>query len=142
MKADEDLASARSLGLIQPRLQLLHLRFVLGPISIPRRWRAIVVFAGPQEDEASAVEIELIDEPLVGNPELLQVWKSLQQALDVGVVPHFVIAHSGENATTQTGGAHLIVRGRHPLQYVFIYQLPVGVLGRRGSLLAPPHHVS
>src|SRR6516162_6743135 len=93
------------------------------------------------DDGERAVEIELIDEPLVGNPELLQVWKSLQQALDVGVVPHFVIAHSGENATTQAGGAHLIVRGRQPLQYIFIHQLPVGVLRRRGSLLAPPNHV-
>src|SRR5215469_14501948 len=83
VEADEDLAGARSLGLIQPRLQLLHLRFELGSIGIPRRWRAIVVFAGPKEDETSAVEIELVDEPFVGNSELLQVWKSLQQALDV-----------------------------------------------------------
>ena len=112
MESDEDLTGARSLGLIQPRLQLLHLRFVLGPISIPRRWRAIVVFPGPQEDETSAVEIELIDEPFVGNSELFQIWKSLQQALDVGVVPHFVIADSGENATRQTGSEHLLVRGR------------------------------
>src|SRR5215468_790470 len=78
MEADEDLAGARSLGLIQPLLQFLHLRFVLGSISIPRRWRAIVIFAGPQEDEASPAKIKLIDEPLVGNSELLQVWKSLQ----------------------------------------------------------------
>jgi hypothetical protein len=95
VEADEDLTGARSRSLIQPRLQLLHLRFVLGPISVPRRRRAIV--AGPQEDEASAAEIELIDEPLVGNPELLQVRKSLQQALHIGIVPHFVIAHSGES---------------------------------------------
>src|SRR5215472_12536912 len=78
VEADKDLAGTRSPGLIEPLLQFLHLRFVLGSISIPGRWRAIVVFAGPQEDEASAAEVELIDKPLVGNPELLQVWKSLQ----------------------------------------------------------------
>src|SRR5215472_8743230 len=128
VEADKDLAGARSLGLIQPLLQFLHLRFVLGSISIPRRWRAIVVFAGPQEDEACAAEIELIDEPLVGNPELLEVWKSLRQALHVGVVPHFVISDRGENATWQAGAAHLIVRGRQPLQHIFIYKLPVRVL--------------
>src|SRR5262249_7231122 len=142
VEVDEDLTGACSLGLIQPRLQLLHLRFVLGPISIPRRWRAIVVFAGPQEDEASAVEIELIDEPLVGNPELLQVWESLQQALDVGVVPHFVVAYRGENTTRQAGSAHLLVRGRQLFQYVLIHQFPIRVLRRRGALLAPPNHVA
>src|SRR5215471_9207263 len=78
VEADEDLAGTRSLGLIQPLLQFFHLRFVLGSISIPGRWRAIVVFAGPQEDKSGAAEIEFIDEALVGNPELLQVWKSLQ----------------------------------------------------------------
>src|SRR5262245_2116157 len=123
--------------MIQPGLQLLNLPFVLGPISIPRRWRAIVVFAGPQKDETSAVEIELIDEPFVGNSELLQVWKSLQQAPDVRVVPHFVIAYCGENTTGQAGSAHLLVRGGQLLQYIFIHQLPVRVLGRRGTLVAP-----
>src|ERR1700751_6116903 len=103
MESDEDLTGARSLGLIQPRLQLLHLRFVLGPIGIPRRRRAIVVLAGPQEDETSAVEIELVDQSFVGNSELLQVWESLQQALDVVVVPHFVIAYGGENTARQAG---------------------------------------
>src|SRR5262249_29646400 len=142
VEADEDLTGARSLGLIQPGLQLLHLRFVLGPISIPRRWRAIIVFAGPQEDETSVVEIELIDEPFVGNSELLQVWKSLQQALDVRVVPHFVIAYCGENTTRQAGSAHLLVRGRQLVQHIFIHQPPVRVLRRRGALLAPPNHVS
>src|SRR5215469_15295228 len=78
VEADEDLAGARSLGLIQPLLQFPHLRFVLGSISIPRRWRAIVVFAGPREDKASAAEIEFINEPFVGNPELPQVRKSLE----------------------------------------------------------------
>src|SRR5215469_7195013 len=131
VEADEDLTGARSLGFIQPRLQLLHLRFVLGPISVPRRWRAIVVFAGPQEDEASAVEIELIDEPLVGNPELFQVWKSLQQALDVGVIPYLVIAYRWKNTTWHAGSAHLLIRGRQLLQHVLIYQFPVRVLGRR-----------
>src|SRR5262245_47223965 len=92
--------------------------------------------------ETSAVEIELIDKPLVGNPELLQVWKSLQQALDVGVVPHFVIPHGGENPTWQSGGAHLLVRGRQLLQYVLVDQFPVRVLRGRGALLTPPHHVS
>src|SRR6476646_6901504 len=115
MEADEDLTGARNLGLIQPRLQLLHLRFVLGPISVPRRWRAIVVFAGPQEDEAGAVEIELIDEPLIRNPKLLQVWKSTQQTFNVGVIPHFVVAHGGEDAARQSSGAHLVVRGRQLL---------------------------
>src|SRR5262249_60804402 len=131
MEADEDLTGARSLGLIQPRLQLLHLRFVLGPISIPRRWRAIVVFAGPQEDETSVVEIELIDEPFVGNSELLQIWKSLQQALDVGVVPHFVIAYGGKNKTTQASSAPLIVLGGQTPQQNLIHYLLAGVV-RKG----------
>src|SRR4029077_9226264 len=142
MEADEDLTGARSLGFIQPRLQLLHLRFELGSISIPRRWRAIVVFAGPQEDETGAIEIELVDEPLVGYAELLEVWKSLQQSLDVGVVPHLVIADGGENTTGQAGGAHLFVRRRQALQYILVHELPVRVLGGRGALLAPPDLVS
>src|SRR5262249_3010537 len=125
-----------------PLLQLHHLRFVLGPLSIPRRWRPIVIFAGPQEDETSAAEIKLVDQFLVGNPELLQVWKSLQQALDVGVVPHFVIPHGGENPTWQSRGAHLLVWGRQLLQYVLLDQVSVPVLRGRGALLAPPPHVS
>src|SRR5215831_10917464 len=119
-KGDEHLADASGLGFAQPLLQLLHLRFVLGPISIPRRWRPIVIFAGPQEDETSAAEIKLVDQFLVGNPELLQVWKSLQQALDVGVVPHFMISHCGKNPTWQSRGAHLLVRGLQLLQYVLV----------------------
>src|ERR1700693_5601758 len=71
VKADEGLLDTGSLGLIQPRLQLGHLCVVSRARSVPRRWRAIVVFAGPKKDEANAAEIELIDEPLIGNPELL-----------------------------------------------------------------------
>src|SRR5262249_29980056 len=142
MEADEDLADARGLGLLQPRLQLLHLRLVLGPIAIPRRWRAIVVFAGPQEDETSAVEIELVDEPFCGNLQPAQVWERLPQALDVGIVPHFVITHGGKNTTGQTGSAHLLVRRRQFLQYIFVHQPPVRILSGRGTLLAPPDHVA
>src|SRR5260370_1385298 len=80
---------------------------VCGLVRIPRRGRAIVVWTGPKEDEAHVIEIELIDEPLVGDPELFQVWKGGQQTLNVGVVPHFVITDGGENATRKPGGAHL-----------------------------------
>src|SRR6266498_6037148 len=75
MVGDEDLFGARSLGFIQPLLHLLHLCFVSGSVGIPRRGRAVIVFAGPQKDEASAVEIELVDESLVRDAELIQIGK-------------------------------------------------------------------
>ena len=142
VEGDEGLADTGSLGFVQPLPQFLHLRFVCRPCGIPTGWRAIAVFAGPQEGEASAAEIELIDETFVGNSELFQIWKSAQQTLHVAVVPHFVIADGGENAPRQAGGAHLIVRGWQLLQHIFIHELPVRVLRRRGSLPAPPNHVA
>src|SRR5207342_3376384 len=33
------------------------------------------------------------------------------------------------------------LRPRRSPRHIFVHQLPVGVLGRRGSLLAPPNHV-
>src|SRR5262245_27970684 len=83
MKTNEDFFCAGSLGFIQPLLQLLHLCFVSGPRSMPSRRRTIVVFPGPQENEASAVVIELVDEPLVRNPEVFQIWKSAQKTFDI-----------------------------------------------------------
>src|SRR5262245_3720202 len=62
VEGDEDIPGPRCLGFLEPYLELLHLFFEGGPRGVPRRRRAIVVFAGPQEDEAGAVEIELVNE--------------------------------------------------------------------------------
>ena len=62
--------------------------------------------------------------------------------MHVAVVPHFVIADGGEDAPRQAGGVHLIVRGWQLLQHIFIHELPVRVLRRRGPLPAPPNHVA
>ena len=141
VEGDEDFLGPGSLGLIQPMLQLLHLFFVRGPGSSPAGGRAIVVFAGPQEDEASAVEIELVDEPLVRNPELFQIGKGTQQAFDVGVVPYFVIAHGGENTARQTSGPHFFVGAGNCFNTSSLHQLPVGVLRGSAALSAPPNDV-
>src|SRR6476646_7386027 len=99
MEGDEDLLSARSLRFIQPLRQLFYLFVVHGSRGVPRRGCTIVVFPGPQENEASAAVIELVDELFVRNPEFFQVRKSGQQTFDIRVVPHFVIADGGKNAT-------------------------------------------
>src|SRR5262245_65311109 len=97
-KATKTLRIPAAWASVEPLLQLVHLPFVRGPRGIPTRRRAIVVLPGVQEDESSPREVELVDEPLVGDAELLQVGKRAQQTLDVGVVPHFVIADGREHA--------------------------------------------
>ena len=141
VEGDKDLAAARRLGLIQPLPQLLHLVFVRGPGGIPRRWRAIVVFAGPQEDEASAVEIELVDELVGRKAELLQVWNGAQHAFDLGIPPHLMIADGGEPTALEPGRAHRGVRGGQLAQQGLVHPLPVGAVENRAALTSPPDNV-
>src|SRR5580765_6390707 len=65
VEGDEHLASASGLRFIQPPSQLLHLYFIGWPGSIPGRGSAIVVFACPEKNETSPVEIKLVGELLV-----------------------------------------------------------------------------
>ena len=92
VEGDEGLLDALGLGLVQPLLHLLHLLRILRPIAIPQRGRPLVVLAAPQKNEASALEVELVDEVLRRDAELLQIRHGAQHALDLGIAPHLVIA--------------------------------------------------
>ena len=130
------------LGLVQPLLHLLHLLGILRPIGIPQRGRPVVVLAAPQEDEAGAVEVELVDEVLRRHAELLQIGHGRQHALDLGVAPDLVIAHADEPAAVQPGRAHLVVRRRQLLQHGLVHPLPVRAVVDRAPLISPPDDVA
>src|SRR5262245_65332287 len=97
MERDEDLTRAFCLGFVQPLPQLLHLLFVDGPGRVPRRRRAVVVLACPEEDEAGAPEVHLVDETLLRDPELVQIRERGEEALDVGVIPDLVVSDGRED---------------------------------------------
>ena len=88
------------------------------------------------------IEIKLVDELLVGNPELFQVRERSQQAFHVRVVPHFAIAYSGENSPIHPGSLHLFIWVWQLLQHVLVHQFPVWVVRGFVALLAPPDKVA
>src|SRR5262245_21687411 len=88
------------------------------------------------------MEIELVDQVLRCDSELLQVRDSVEHALDLGIAPHLVIAHSHEPPTLQPGGAHLAVRGWELLQHGLVHPLPVRAVGDRAALVSPPDDVA
>ena len=133
---------ALGLGLVQPLLHPLHLLRILRLIGIPQRGRAVVVLAAPQEDEASALEVELVDQVVRRDAELLQVRHGVEHAFDPGIAPHFVIAHAHEPTAVQPGRAHLAIRRRQLLQHGVVQPLPVRAVADRAALISPIDHVT
>ena len=93
------------LGLVQPLLHLLHLFGVLRSITVPLRGRSVIVLPAPQEDEAGAIEIEFVNQPLWGHAELFEIRHRRQYAVDRWIAPHLVIADADEPSPAQPRSA-------------------------------------
>ena len=141
VEADKYLANAPRFGLIQPLPELPHLKFIWGSSSSPGRGFGLLILPGPQENEASTVVIKLVNEVVLCDAHLFQIGESAEEALRVGILPDLMIANGGEEATGQTGGAQLIIRGGQPTYDLVVQQLPVLVVRRNVGLFAPPNQV-
>src|ERR1700761_8561085 len=109
MEDDERLPNAVGLRFVHPLSKLGHLLGIFRPVSVPQRWRTIIVLATPEIDEAGALEVEFVDEVLRRDAEFLQIRHSRKNALDLRVGPHLMIAYTHEKASVQTGCAHLVI---------------------------------
>src|ERR1700704_6220176 len=110
MEDDKRLPNAIGLGLVHPLLKLGHLLGIFWPISVPQRRQTVIVLATPEIDEAAALEVEFVDEVFRRDAEFFQIRYRRKNALNLWVGPHFMIAHTHEKATIQTGRAHLVIR--------------------------------
>src|ERR1700751_3917296 len=108
MEDDKHLPNAIGLRLVHPLLKLGHLLGIFWPISVPQRWRTVIVLAAPEIDEAGALEIEFVDEVFRRDAEFFQIRHSRKNALDPRVGPHLMVAHTHEKTPPQTGCAHLV----------------------------------
>ena len=75
-------------------------------------------------------------------PSFPDVGHGVERALDLRVAPHLVIADADEPAPVETGGAHLVVGRRQPLQHRVVDALPVGAVVDGAALIAPPDDVA
>src|SRR6266702_8102034 len=110
MEDDKRLPNAIGLRLVHPLSKLGHLLGIFWPVSVPQRRRTVIVLATPEIDEAGALEVEFVDEVFRRDAELLQIGHRRKNALDFGIGPYLMIAHTHEKAPIQTGCAHLVIR--------------------------------
>jgi len=142
VEGEEDLLDASGFGFVEPPSQLLHLFFVCRLGGGPRRGLTIVIGTGPQEHEAGALVVELVCELVGRHAELFQVGNRAQNAVDLGIPPHLVIADCGKPATLQTGRAHRGIWRGQLAQNSLVDLLPVRAIEDRLTLESPPHDVA
>src|SRR6516164_5651177 len=102
MEDDKSLPDAIGLRLVHPFLKLGHLFGIFWPISVPQRRRTVIVLATPEIDEASALEVEFVDEVFRRDEESFQIRHSRKNALNLRVGPHLMITHAHEKVPIET----------------------------------------
>ena len=108
----------------------------------PRLGANDVVFAGPQEDKTSTVEIKLVDESVGRKAELLRDGIRAPARLRFWdpPTPHDC-QRWGNLPALQPCRTHHSVRGGQLAQQSLVHPLPVGAVENRAALTSPPDNV-
>src|SRR6185295_19012227 len=66
----------------------------------------------------------------------------VERALDLGIAPHFVIAHAHEPPTFQPRRPHLAIHRRQLRQHGVVHAFPVRAVVDGTALIPPPNDVA